>query len=275
MASPQHPFDSAYSLMKSLQAQLVELRGVVQAEQAQRHQETSQLKNEVADLRDQLHRLQGDHGAFYERVTCAMTSETALRGRAVEKLRDELNEVLAQSVEVRGLKDQMATQFSKLNFELRLEKQERQTGQDDLNSKLTTEIADRVYVAETIETNLATLTKQTQSNTALDREIMTSVAQSVQMAGHLLFGAGVDTARAAQLMAIKAQAGGSGFLSKPGTAGTQFSGCSTAASPNTTASQAGLEGAASMNTTAGSHVTWEGASPKSDTWKAAEAAVGA
>lgn len=181
-----HPFDKAYGFMRSMQAELGELRAALQAEQEQRTKEVGELRREVADLRKALDREAAAYNQAYERVHCALISETHLRGKSIEKVRGEVNEAIRQGAEVENLKAQQATQFGKLATELKAEKRERQTGLANLDVRLGAELAERTAECNKLAAGLLEYRQGTESSLFEYRECITQMAANLQRAGMFL-----------------------------------------------------------------------------------------
>mmetsp|Transcript_115909 Transcript_115909/g.374513 ORF Transcript_115909/g.374513 Transcript_115909/m.374513 type:complete len:259 (+) Transcript_115909:92-868(+) len=181
-----HPYDNAYGMMKTMQAELAELRSALHAEQQQRTREVAELRREVIDLQARLGQQYAEQSMQHQTVSCALTNETALRGKSIEKLRSEVAEAIQRAEEVESLKQLQATQFGKLATELKQAKRERQAGHKDLDDRLRSEVSDRREQADKITEELANQKAVSEANLALDRERMDYLTQNVQMAGQLL-----------------------------------------------------------------------------------------
>mmetsp|Transcript_22740 Transcript_22740/g.52040 ORF Transcript_22740/g.52040 Transcript_22740/m.52040 type:complete len:243 (+) Transcript_22740:111-839(+) len=181
-----HPYDNAYGIMKTMQAELNELRSSLHAEQQQRTREVAELRREVIDLQSRLSQQYAEQSMQHQTVSCALTNETALRGKSIEKVRAELAEAMRRAEEVESLKTIQATQFGKLAGELKTEKKERLEGQKDLDERIRGEVAERRDQCEKIIDDLSNHKAVAEANLAQDRERMDYLTQNVQMAGQLL-----------------------------------------------------------------------------------------
>lgn len=182
----KHPYDTAYAMMKAMQAELNELRSQLHAEQNQRTREVAELRREVIDLQSRLSQQYAEQSMQHQTVSCALTNETALRGKSIEKLRAEVATAIQRAEEVESLKTLQATQFGKLATELKTQKKERQASEKDLDSRLRGEIADRQEQCNKIIEELTNHKAVSEANLTLDREKMDYLTQNVQMAGELL-----------------------------------------------------------------------------------------
>merc|ERR1740139_562187 len=129
--------------MKSMQAELQNVKADLATEKQRRTQEVGELQREVRTLRGQLEQALRDLNSANERVSCALTSETALRGRALEMLRKEVADAIQLSGEVHHLKTIQATHFGKLPTELKTERSERESTQQTFDAMLGAEVQTR------------------------------------------------------------------------------------------------------------------------------------
>lgn len=183
-----HPFDDAFAVMKSMQAELNQLKYDVQEERHLRAKEVGELQREVRHLRSQLEQALMDLSVANERVTNALTSETSLRGRALEMLRTEVADAIKRASEVEHLKTVQATQFGKLAAELKLERSERQAAQTTLDAMLNAEVQTRTEEGAGHAKDMAQFRRQWEATVMQDRELFALLVKDVQAAGDLLAG---------------------------------------------------------------------------------------
>jgi len=181
-----HPFDSAYSIMKGMQGELNGLREQLNAEKKQRNFEVCELTREVQELRAALAKQQQQQSENNERVSCALHSETALRGRTIEKLRSEVQDAIHRASEVESMKKLQNAQFNKIHTDFNIERQQRDHSIHDLDARVQAEVSTRTEQCGRLETNLAYLTHVTEINTQHDRERMGHLHINMQRAGQLL-----------------------------------------------------------------------------------------
>merc|ERR1719401_2488759 len=170
MQSSGHPFDDAFTMMKSMQGELLQLKAELHTEKTRRTSEVGELQREVRTLRGQLEQALKDLSAANDRVTHALTSETSLRGRALEMLRKEVADAIHLSSEVHHLKTIQATQFGKLATELKTERHERQAGQQALDALLSAEVQTRTEESEAHSQQLASFRQHWEDTVRKDRE---------------------------------------------------------------------------------------------------------
>mmetsp|Transcript_73682 Transcript_73682/g.216200 ORF Transcript_73682/g.216200 Transcript_73682/m.216200 type:complete len:253 (-) Transcript_73682:67-825(-) len=182
----KHPYDPAFGMMKTMQAELNELRSALHAEQQQRTREVAELRREVIDLQARLSQQYAEQSAQHQTVSCALTNETALRGKAIERLRNEVTTAIERAEEVESLKTLQATQFGKLATELKTQKKERQAAHKDLDDRLRAEIHERKEQCEKINEDLTNHKAVAEANLSLDREKLDYLTNNVQLAGELL-----------------------------------------------------------------------------------------
>jgi len=183
---PNHPFDPAYGIMKQLQAELMDLRTKLESEQRQRAKEVKDLQSEVLSLKQALAMEQSERTTSFERVSSGLTSETALRGKAVEKCRAEIAETAQRLAEACNLQAVHDRQINKLSMGLETDLQERKRGQKNLDGRLAEEVKSRTQDVEELAKNLAEHKQTSEANTAYDRERIGNLTRSVQLAGQLL-----------------------------------------------------------------------------------------
>mmetsp|Transcript_9312 Transcript_9312/g.23164 ORF Transcript_9312/g.23164 Transcript_9312/m.23164 type:complete len:240 (+) Transcript_9312:55-774(+) len=183
-----HPFDDAYSLMKSMQTELNQLKAELHTEKTRRTSEVGELQREVRSLRGHLEQALKDLTAANDRVACALTSETAIRGRALEMLRKEVADAIHLSSEVHHLKTIQATHFGKLATELKTERHERQAGQQALDAMLSAEVQTRTEESEMHANHLNRFRAQWEENLLQDRDNFAALTKDVHAAGQLLAG---------------------------------------------------------------------------------------
>lgn len=239
----KHPYDPAYGMMKTMQAELNELRAALHAEQQQRSREVAELRREVIDLQARLSQQYAEQSAQHQTVSCAMTNETALRGKAIDRLRSEVTTAIQRAEEVDTLKTLQATQFGKLATELKTQKKERQEGHKDLENRLRSEISERKEQCERIIEDLTNHKAVAEANLSLDREKLDYLTHNVQLAGDLLTHGILDGLRGVDGN-VSPQAftkGGVGQFSPGSTATTAmgFSQSQPATRPATTATEGG------------------------------------
>lgn len=181
-----HPYDDAWSVIKSMQAEIADLKVDLNTEKARRAQEVGELQREVRTLRGQLEQALRDLNAANERVSCALTSETALRGRALEMLRKEVADAIQLSQEVHHLKTIQATHFGKLTTELKTEKSERVATQQTFDAMLSAEVQTRTEEGQMLAQRLDHQKRVAEENLQMDREAFNALVQDVHAAGDLL-----------------------------------------------------------------------------------------
>lgn len=172
--------------MRSMQSELTILKAELSKERQARTQEVSELQREVRTLRGQLEQALRDLSAANDRVSCALTSETALRGRSMEMLRKEVADAIQLSAEVHHLKTIQATHFGKLATELKTERSERQAAQQSFDAMLGAEVQTRVEESTSLAQCLAQQQKLAEDNLKVDREAFNSLLKDVRTAGELL-----------------------------------------------------------------------------------------
>jgi len=210
-----HPYDNAFLVMKTMQAEINELRSQLHAETQQRTKEVAECRREIIDLQSRLSQQYAEQSMQHQTVSCALTNETALRGKSIEKLRQEVAMAIQRSEEVESLKALQATQFGKLATELKAAKRDRQAADQDLDDRLRAEVSTRTQQCEKVIDDLANHKAVAEANLALDREKMDYLTQNVQLAGELLTAGSYD--HIGQEMLISSTS----LLGTPSTAATQ------------------------------------------------------
>uniref|UniRef100_A0A7S1WVY9 Uncharacterized protein n=1 Tax=Alexandrium catenella TaxID=2925 RepID=A0A7S1WVY9_ALECA len=232
--SAKHPYDPAYGIMKTMQAELNELRSALHAEQQQRTREVAELRREVIDLQARLSQQYAEQSQQHQTVSCALTNETALRGRALEKLRSEVGHAIERAEEVESLKTLQATQFGKLATELKTQKKERQESHKDLESRLRGEISERKEQCDKIIEDLTNHKAVAEANLTLDREKLDYLTHNVQLAGDLLTNGIWESMTAQNAASTKAFTMANMNQFSLGSTGSTFAGISQAATRPTT-----------------------------------------
>lgn len=186
--STSHPFDDAFSLMRTMQADIKQLKAELQAEKARRTAEVGDLQREVRTLRSKVEQALRDLTSANDRVTSALTSETSLRARSLEMLRKEVADAIQLSSEVHHLKMIQGTHFGKLASELKTERHERQAGQQALDALLTAEVQTRTDEVGMLGKQVFQFRKLWEDNLRADRENYRLLLKDVHAAGQLLAG---------------------------------------------------------------------------------------
>mmetsp|Transcript_10131 Transcript_10131/g.28295 ORF Transcript_10131/g.28295 Transcript_10131/m.28295 type:complete len:238 (-) Transcript_10131:344-1057(-) len=187
-----HPFDDAFGMMKQMQGELNQIKTELHNEKTRRTSEVGELQREVRTLRGQLEQALKDLTAANDRVACALTSETAIRGRALEMLRKEVADAIHLSSEVHHLKTIQATHFGKLATELKTERHERQAGQQTLDAMLSSEVQTRTEECEMLSNQMMAFRTEWDANLREDRLNIAALVKDVNIAGQLLAGKVLD-----------------------------------------------------------------------------------
>lgn len=185
-APPNHPFDNAYGVMKRMQGEIDELRQALRAEQDQRAQENGLLQRQVSDLKTEMRDFRDNHSVDYERMRSALTAETALRGKALQKVSEEIALAVRRAAEVENMRDQFARQFGALAAECKMEKRDRLKGQQELDERLLIEVDTRTELCTDLANELRRLEETFRCDICEDREQLSKLAENVQLAGDLL-----------------------------------------------------------------------------------------
>mmetsp|Transcript_58853 Transcript_58853/g.156685 ORF Transcript_58853/g.156685 Transcript_58853/m.156685 type:complete len:262 (-) Transcript_58853:150-935(-) len=186
-----HPFDPAFGVMKAIQADLEELKVTLQNEQAQRVTEVFELRRVVLELREQLGKEKSDRITAIDRLTCALTAETGLRGKALDKLREDLSGAVKAVPEIEKVKTHLATSVGKLTNSLDEERRERMRKQDELYSSISNEVHAMTAQCGATARELSQLVDDFHATTHRETALFDQLALNVQSAGRLL-SAGCD-----------------------------------------------------------------------------------
>lgn len=133
-----HPFDSAFKIIKEMRSELQGLRAQLQAEQQQRATEVNELKNEVNHLREALAKEAAERTQTCLKLTTDLTKETSSRGKNLDELRAQHRQQLGQLSQV--LQDEV---------------RERKAAEHMLETKETTDTAERKAENERLNQELA------------------------------------------------------------------------------------------------------------------------
>mmetsp|Transcript_66562 Transcript_66562/g.138987 ORF Transcript_66562/g.138987 Transcript_66562/m.138987 type:complete len:249 (-) Transcript_66562:342-1088(-) len=188
-AGPQHPFDTPYGIMQTLQADLAKLRDDLRIEQQERRAEVATLKNEISELRDIIKRdelkQQADHDvlkqnlqelnereAVHHKHICEVTEAEFARRAMVADHQSLVTLVDSTIKDLEGT----SKRFDTIVVELQKQIQANADG-------------DSAF-ADSIRSELHGQRIDIDKNTAADKVFEETVMVQLRMAGHLLQSAG-------------------------------------------------------------------------------------
>lgn len=152
---PQHnPFDEPHYLIQGLQADLKALRAAADAEKEQRSKEVAALQYEMKYLQEALAQEKRNNKNNFERLSVAITSETALRGKQMDKLTDRVEGLSQRQDEFAKTMDGQSKQALKQAGKLDAEVKDRQADVQELTKSLDEKIKERQAACEQISQEL-------------------------------------------------------------------------------------------------------------------------
>lgn len=184
-----HPFDGPFSLMKSLKAEIAELRSALREEQQKNGAQVEGLKQDVLDLRRALQQEQAERTSSCDSLGASLASENSSRRSQMQEFKVMMSTELGQRamvVDLKALEDFAQAMDVELKNE---EKQWRETTKD-LERQIDSNTAgDNVFTQQVVKT-LRDHKKALDDNAASDAEFANNIMPRVQMAGQLLLSAG-------------------------------------------------------------------------------------
>mmetsp|Transcript_142100 Transcript_142100/g.454234 ORF Transcript_142100/g.454234 Transcript_142100/m.454234 type:complete len:254 (-) Transcript_142100:53-814(-) len=191
----QHPFDTPFSIMQTMQADLIRLREDLRTEQFDRKAEVTGLKNELAELRGIMTRDEMKQQADYDSLQLALKDLRTKEEADWTNTRADMEAGFAKrtlvsdhgilSSRVDGCIQNVADSndnFHKILSDLHRDIKANSDGDNDFAQHMKTEIASQ--------------REELDKNKANDQNFEDTVLVQLRMAGHLLTGAGTSDRRA-------------------------------------------------------------------------------
>jgi len=181
-----NPYNNAYGVIRTLQAELNEMRAALHAEQEQRTREVGELKLHLANLQSSLHTHRGEQAQQHRAVNDSMLSESSQRLSAFEKLSAEVERERKHGQDLDIREKNLGTQLTRLLAELDKERRERLEIDKDLDERLIAEVAGRRDECKRLNMELKEQKANTDANFKINGDRIDSLAKNMQLAGDLL-----------------------------------------------------------------------------------------
>lgn len=184
--SEMHPFNDAFAVIKTMKAEIGELRAALQAEQQDREKRDAIFQREIIVLRESMNKDRAYNKEAYDRLGSAITSETALRGKVNQKDEGRFQEVNRLIANLDKLQQSHVTSIAKQKVVLDTEVQERKSFQVALQQQMDTCATTCTTSCAKLQDDMTTNFAQVLENMARDKDLVNQILASVQYAGRTM-----------------------------------------------------------------------------------------